>query len=221
MSGGPWVRQIELGPMQNFIYLVGDPLSREVAVVDPAWDVEAILAAARAEGKEVVAALLTHHHHDHINGLQPLAERVPGLVAWAQRAEIDFSPELQGFGSRIRPVDPGQEILVGGATIRCLHTPGHTPGAQCFHCSGSLFSGDTLFIRGCGRCDLPGGDPEVMYDSLTRVLGALPDETRLYPGHDYGPTPVSTLGDERRSNPYLLHEDRASFVAHRMQPRKS
>src|SRR5690606_17924103 len=153
-------------------------------------------------GKELVAAFLTHHHHDHINALEPLLQRLPGIRAYAQSAEIEFSPELEAFGEKIEGVSPGETIQVGELDVRCLHTPGHSPGAQCLLAQDSLFSGDTLFICGCGRCDLPGGDPRAMFDSLHRVLGVLPDETIVYPGHDYAERPTSTIHAEKRTNPY-------------------
>lgn len=214
-----YLQQLKLGPMDNFVYLFGDKASREVAVVDPAWDVDAILAAASRDGKEIVAALLTHHHHDHVNGVEPLLARRPGIRVYAQRTEIEFSPELQRFGPAITPVSPGEVLQIGAAKVRCIHTPGHTPGAQCFLCDGALLTGDTLFIGGCGRCDFAGGNPEQMFDSLHRVIGSLPPETAVYPGHDYADRPVSTIGDEKAHNPYFLRDDLASFVAFRMRPR--
>ena len=214
-----YIRQLKLGPMQNFVYLLGEAGSKEVAVVDPAWDVDAILAAAAADGKEIVAALLTHHHNDHINGVAPLLEKKSDIRVYAQRAEVEFSPVLQRFGRDITPVSPGETIEVGKARITCVHTPGHTPGSQCFHFDEALVSGDTLFIGGCGRCDMVGGDPERMFDSLHRVIGALPAGTALFPGHDYAERPVSTLAEEKAHNPYFLRGDLEAFVAYRMRPR--
>jgi len=216
-----YVRQLLLGPMQNFIYLVGAEDAREAAVIDPAWDVEAILRQAREDGREISAIFVTHHHRDHINGVAPLLERIPGLPVYAQAQEIDFSPALQAFGEALRPVEPDASLRVGGLEVRCIHTPGHTPGSHCLLAEGRLFSGDTLFICGCGRCDLPGGDPEQMFHSLHRVLGALPDETIVYPGHDYADRPVSTIGDEKRDNPYFQRKTLTDFVAFRMRPRQS
>jgi glyoxylase-like metal-dependent hydrolase (beta-lactamase superfamily II) len=106
-------------------------------------------------------------------------------------------------GSDIEGHAGGDEVGVGGVAIKLLHTPGHTPGSQCFLAGSRLVSGDTLFIGGCGRVDLPGGDAEQMYYSLTRVLGRLPGETRLYPGHNYSDKPVSTIAEEKRENYYL------------------
>jgi glyoxylase-like metal-dependent hydrolase (beta-lactamase superfamily II) len=102
-----------------------------------------------------------------------------------------------------RPVAPGETSAVGDVQVQCRHTPGHTPGSQCFHVRNRLVAGDTLFIQGCGRCDLPGGDPAALFHSLTRTLNALDDATVLYPGHNYAPTPTSTLADEKQHNPFL------------------
>ncbi len=214
-----YVRQLPLGPMQNFVYLLGAEGAREVAVVDPAWDVPAVLAAAARDGKEVVAALVTHHHFDHVNGLEELLEKRPSVRAYAQAAEVAFADYLRGFGDALSAVGPGDRVDVGPLAVTCVHTPGHTPGAQCFHAGSALFSGDTLFVGACGRCDFPGSSPEQLFDSLHRVLGALPGDTVLYPGHDYGPTPTATLEEEWRTNPYLVRGDLESFVRHRMRPR--
>lgn len=214
-----YVRQLLLGPMQNFIYLFGAEGAREVAVVDPAWDVDAILAAVEEDGKELAAIFVTHHHHDHVNGVVPVLERKPGLPVFAQAEEIDFAEVLRGFGEALRPVEPDERIHVGPLEVRCIHTPGHTPGSHCLLAEGRLFTGDTLFICGCGRCDFEGGDPRKMFHSLHGVLGALPDETVVYPGHDYADRPVSTMGDEKRDNPYFQRKTIEEFVAYRMRPR--
>lgn len=214
-----YVRQLLLGPMQNFIYLFGAEGAREVAVVDPAWDVDAIFRAAEEDGKEISAIVLTHHHHDHVNGVAPALARKPGIPVYAQSEEIAFSSVLQGFGEALRPVRPDESFTVGPLETRCIHTPGHTPGSHCLLAAGRLFTGDTLFICGCGRCDLEGGDPVKMYRSLHEVLGALPDETIVYPGHDYADRPVSTMGEEKRDNPYFQRKSVDEFVAYRMRPR--
>lgn len=204
--------------MQNFIYLVGAPESAEVAVVDPAWDVGAIFAAAERDGKRIAAAVASHHHFDHVNGLEDLLARAD-VPVYAQRAEVDFAEALQDLGSAVKPVGPGEVVKVGALELTLVHTPGHTPGSQCVHCRGALLSGDTVFVNACGRCDLPGGDPEAMFDSLHRVLGALPKDTVLYPGHDYGDVPVSSLEREREHNPYFRMAEQRAFVTHRMRPR--
>lgn len=219
MASEIYLRQLLIGPMQNFVYLVGAQGVPEVAVVDPAWDVDAIEAAARQDGKRIACALLSHCHGDHTNGVPDLLAR-GDIPIYAQKEEVDFSPDLRELGDALKPLAPGDEVRVGPLAIKALHTPGHTPGSQCFYCGGALVSGDTLFIKACGRCDLPGGNPEAMYRSLSQVLMKLPDETRLFPGHDYAEVPVSTLADEKRSNPYLGCADLASFVRYRMRPRR-
>jgi glyoxylase-like metal-dependent hydrolase (beta-lactamase superfamily II) len=213
-----YVRQLPLGPMKNFVYLVGAKDAAEVVVVDPAWDVPAIEAAAAADGKRVVGAFVSHCHGDHINGLPELLSR-HDVPVWCQKAELDFSPELQRVRDAVKPLGAGDTLQVGPLTLKALHTPGHTPGSQCLSVGDALVSGDTLFINGCGRCDLKGGNPEDMYRSISQVLQRLRDETRLLPGHDYANVPVLELGRVKASNPYFQLHDLQSFVAFRMRPR--
>jgi hydroxyacylglutathione hydrolase len=213
-----YVRQLTYGPMKNFIHLVGAEGSPEVAVIDPAWNVPALLEEVAREGKRIAAVVLTHSHEDHVNGVPALLQAVD-VPVYAQQAEIDFNDRLQDFAGALKPVGPGDRVKVGPLELTFIHTPGHTPGSQCLHCGGALFAGDTLFVDHCGRCDFPGSDVAKMFESLHRVLGALPDETSLYPGHDYGAVPVSTLARERKLNPYLLRTDLKSFSDYRLRPR--
>jgi hydroxyacylglutathione hydrolase len=215
-----YVRQLKLGPMDNFVYLVGPKDSPEVLVVDPAWDVPAIEKALEEDGKRLVGAFVSHCHGDHTNGLPELLSR-HDVPVYAQRAEVDFSADLRALaGGALRPLGPGDSLTVGGRGFQALHTPGHTPGSHCLLAQDALVSGDTVFINGCGRCDLRGGDPEAMYRSLSQVLLKVPDSTRLFPGHDYADRPVAPLGDVRQHNPYFAFPDVASFVAYRMRPRR-
>ena len=202
-----YLRQMELGPMQNFVYLVGDRETGKCVVVDPAWEIETIVRAAEADGMRITGALVTHTHQDHVGGhlfvtdipgVADLLERLPAKV-YVHAAEREF---LKGFGSDLVKVEAGTELPVGRLTVTFIHTPGHTPGSQCFLVDGRLISGDTLFIGACGRTDLPGGDPTEMHRSLTQRLAKLPDETVLFPGHNYG-GPASTIGDEKRQNPFM------------------
>jgi glyoxylase-like metal-dependent hydrolase (beta-lactamase superfamily II) len=217
---GLYLRLLALGPMRNFVTLVGSASSTDTAVVDPAWDVDAILAAAVEDGRTLTHALVTHRHADHTNGLAPLLERV-AVKAVVHEADAPAVADEVPPGHLHRATD-GDVPLVGDLPVTCVHTPGHTPGSQCFVLATTppvVIAGDTLFVGACGRCDLPGGDVQAMFRSLHRVLAALPDETVLVPGHDYGDRPVSTLGHERRTNPYLLATDESSFVARRSGPR--
>lgn len=209
MTGRPlYLKQLELGPMQNFIYLLGDPATRDAAVVDPGWEVPRILEAAQEDGYRVTHAFVTHGHFDHVMGLGELLDTVD-VPVYVHR---DEAPSLEIPPSNLKPVSSGEVIRVGGVPVTLIHTPGHTPGSQCLLVDDRLLSGDTLFIRGCGRCDLPGGDPKALFESLSNTLKKLDDRTVLYPGHHYAPLPTSTLGDEKRENPFLQMETLEQFL---------
>ncbi len=216
MANQIYLKQMELGPMQNFVYLVGDPATRQCVVVDPAWEIETIVDTAQRDDMAIVGALLTHTHPDHvgghlfgmdISGVAELLEKIKAKV-YVHKAEREF---LKGFGSDLVKVDANDTLQVGQLTITFIHTPGHTPGSQCFLVEDRLISGDTLFIGSCGRTDLPGSDSTEMYYSLTRRLSKLPDETILLPGHNYGGT-SSTLGKEKRTNPFLQFISLGDFL---------
>lgn len=199
------------GQMANFMYLIGDREKRECVIVDPAWDVQGLVDAASADDMKVVGALVTHYHPDHVGGhifgidIQGLAklQEINPVKIWVHKEEADGVKQITGVSdSDLVKVDNGDRMTVGDIDVQFVHTPGHTPGSQCFLVGDRLVSGDTLFIQGCGRVDLPGGDPEQMYYSLTQRLANLPAETVLFPGHAYGGR-ESTLGAEREQNPYL------------------
>jgi glyoxylase-like metal-dependent hydrolase (beta-lactamase superfamily II) len=210
-----YLRRLLVGVMQNYVYLVGSRAKRECLVVDPAWkawNVDAILREAEKDGMKVVGALATHYHPDHVGG-DLFGHSIEGVARLLERLDVPVhvnEHERSGV-AQITGVPEGQliahsagdEVAVGDVKLKLLHTPGHTPGSQCFLAHGHLISGDTLFFRGCGRTDLPGGDPEQMWRSFENVLKRLPDGTQLHPGHQYGPVDASTLGEERRENPYL------------------
>jgi glyoxylase-like metal-dependent hydrolase (beta-lactamase superfamily II) len=215
-----YLKQLELGPMQNFVYLVGDAAARECVVVDPAWEIDTFVDTARADDMRLVGALVTHTHQDHVGGSLEswgMPGRIPGveellgrvaLKVYVHKAEREF---LKGFGSDLVKVDNHDTLQVGRLTLTFMHTPGHTPGSQCFLVDGRLVSGDTLFIGSCGRTDLPGSDPAEMYYSLTQRLAALPDDTVLLPGHNYGGA-ASTLGEEKRQNPFMRFPSLGDFL---------
>lgn len=211
MNPSFYLKQMELGPMENYVYLVGDRNSREVLVVDPAWNVDAIFQAARKDEMNVRGALITHTHFDHVNGLEALLQKTDGVVYIHQNE----ANALKGMQSNVKKISGGENIKIGAVEITFLHTPGHTPGSQCFLVESNLISGDTLFINACGRCDLPGGNPEQMYESLTR-LADLDDSVVLYPGHNYAESPTSTIGEEKRSNPYMQSGNLQDFLKYRM-----
>lgn len=206
-----------VGEMANFAYLIGSRATGEALLVDPAWNVDALLDRAEGEGLRVVGALATHYHPDHvggeifgirIEGLAKLLERAP-VPIHVNREEAEGVRHVTGASPSDLVLHAGGDVLeLGALRLRFLHTPGHTPGSQCFLVQESrrppiLVSGDTLFLDSCGRVDLPGGDPEALYRSLNQVLRRLPDETLLFPGHRYAPKPSSTLGEQKRTNPFL------------------
>ena len=195
--------------MANFVYLIGSRESGECWVVDPAWDVDGLLAVAEADGMKVRGALATHYHPDHVGGdlfgtevegISHLLERV-GVKVWVQRDEAEWVKKMTAVSDDdLELVEGGDTIRTGDVELSFLHTPGHSPGSQCFLVRDRLISGDTLFLQGCGRTDLPGADPEAMYRSLTGPLAELPDGTVLYPGHHYGERPSATMEEQRREN---------------------
>jgi hydroxyacylglutathione hydrolase len=207
------LKQAEIGPMMNFIYLIGCSETREAAVVDPAWDVPAILRLAQQADLNIKYILVTHGHPDHVNGLEPLLKATDARI-YIQSDEADYMREIaRSFGmstefmthrsGNFQKVSDGDRILVGKLPVRFLHTPGHTPGSQCFLVEGCLVSGDTLFVDACGRVDMPGGEPEKMWQTLNQKLRALDDNTILFPGHNYGDRPTSTIGEQKKTNPYM------------------
>ena len=220
------VEQIQIGPMANFTYLVGSRSTREVAVVDPAWDIDALLERIDAQGYTLSAALVTHYHQDHvggeifghsIEGLSRLLERKP-MPVHVNQHEAEGLLQVTGISdSDLVRHASGDTVELGGVTVRLVHTPGHTPGSQCFLVeerdqAGRLVSGDTLFLNGCGRVDLPGSDPRAMFESL-ETLKRMPDETVLYPGHLYSPEGHDALGEQKRTNPYLRAASVETFLS--------
>jgi glyoxylase-like metal-dependent hydrolase (beta-lactamase superfamily II) len=209
------VEQIQIGPMQNFAYIIGDRITREVVVIDPAWDIDGLLKLIAERDYQLTGALVTHYHPDHcggsfgqntVEGVSRLLEHV-SLPVYAHELEADGVRRVTGISEQdIKKVTSGDKLMVGDIDIEFLHTPGHTPGSQCFRVKNTLVSGDTLFIDGCGRVDLPGSDTEDMFRSLQR-LASLPDDTLLLPGHNYSAVPHATLGETKLTNTYLKIKD--------------
>lgn len=195
-----YIKQLEVGLMQNFNYLIGDPETRECAYVDPAWEVDRLLKMAVEDGYQIKKILLTHKHFDHIEGVEEVVKKTGAAVF----IHPDDAEDLQG----VAPLTFSKEFKVGHLNVTALHTPGHTPGSTCYLVKDPesavehLFTGDTLFQGNCGRSDLPGGDPKILYKSLME-LKTLDPSTKVYPGHDYGSKPVTTIGYEKQHNPTL------------------
>jgi glyoxylase-like metal-dependent hydrolase (beta-lactamase superfamily II) len=194
--------------MMNFVYLVGDRETGEAVAIDPAYAPGEILDLLAADGMRLTGVLATHYHPDHVGGdmmgfsivgISQLLE-LADVPIHVQRDEVPLVSAVTGVTDALVGHDSGDIVTVGSVPIELVHTPGHTPGSQCFMVDGNLVAGDTLFLEGCGRTDLPGGDPEQMYLSLTQRLAKVPDDTVLYPGHLYSADPSATMGETRARN---------------------
>lgn len=232
MTSRPVLRQLLAGrdfavgddlakQMANYVYVVVDDERREALLVDPAYAPLELLGLLEAEGLALTGVLLTHYHADHAGG--PLgSSRLAGIAELLERVQVpvhvheDERPWIERTtgvaGSSLVGHSSGDIVQVGRHQITCLHTPGHTPGSQCLLVGGSVVTGDTLFLSGCGRTDLPGGDARALYDSLFHRLGALPASTVVLPGHDYSPRPSATLAEVRAANAVLADVDEDTWV---------
>ena len=203
-----YLKQLEVGMMKNFNYLIGDPATHECAWVDPAWEVDRLLKIAKADGYQVKKILLTHNHFDHVGGVEELV-KATGAVVYIHP---DDEPPIIKMASKIIPATPGLEFKIGNLKVTAIHTPGHTPGSTCYLIDDRhLVTGDTLFQGNCGRCDLPGGRPKKFFESLPQ-LRSLDAATKVYPGHDYGRVPVTTIGYEKEHNPTMQAKYFREFV---------
>lgn len=187
--------------MKNFSYLFGCDETKEAAVVDPAFDQEIILEQARSEGLKITYIFTTHSHHDHVGGHQTMLDKTGAKVVAHQLAadeirKIDIPVEIV--------VEDQDEVHVGKIMVKIIHTPGHTKGGICLLVHGAkLITGDTLFVGDCGRTDLPGGSSKELFESIHGKLMRLDDAVEVYPGHDYGDRPFSTIGQEKKNNPAM------------------
>ena len=199
--------------MVNFVYLIGDRETGESVIVDPAYDIDALLEILEEDGMQCSGVLATHYHPDHVGGsmmgydiigVKELLEHV-SVPIHAQKEEAEFITKVTGIESKdVMEHSSGDIVTVGEIKIELIHTPGHTPGSQCFLVENRLVAGDTLFLEGCGRTDLPGGDPAALYDSLHNRLSKVPDEATLFPGHLYSPEPMALMGQTRQQNYVFL-----------------
>ncbi|HVW33522.1 MAG TPA: MBL fold metallo-hydrolase [Acidimicrobiia bacterium] len=194
--------------MLNFVYLIGDRETGEAVAVDPAYAPGDVIDTLAADGMRLTGVLATHYHPDHVGG-EMMGFSLAGVADLLERAEVpihvqrdeaDFVTAVTGVSDALALHDSGDVVTVGSVPIELIHTPGHTPGSQCFLVDGKLVAGDTLFLEGCGRTDLPGGDPEQMWFSLHQRLAKVPDDAVLYPGHLYSADPSASLGETRARN---------------------
>jgi glyoxylase-like metal-dependent hydrolase (beta-lactamase superfamily II) len=235
LAGHLRVHCLALGPMDNLVYVIEDTATGSAAVVDPGWDAAAVITLTRRRGLQLTDVFLTHAHDDHVNALPGLLRHVAPRVhiaaveaaAW-QRAVRD--PALQDKPANrqaevwctpppkhLERHPDGARIAFGSAQLELLHTPGHSPGSACYRFDDCLFTGDTLFVYGCGRCDLPGSDIRAMHRSLRRLASEIPGRTRILPGHHYAGPLLSSMAEQRRANPFLHFAETEAFVAFRSE----
>jgi len=201
-------RQVPVGAFKNFAYLLGDDKARVAAIVDPAWEIDKLLKLCEDQGLRVQYVINTHSHNDHVQGNDATVERTGAKIVMHEKANLPKDTAVRD----------GDVINVGSVQIKVLHTPGHCPDHICLLLEGKVLTGDTLFVGECGRTDLPGGNSSDLYDSLFGKLLRLDDEIEVYPGHDYGPKPSSTIGYERVNNYTLKKRTREEFIKFMAEP---
>lgn len=189
--------------MANFCYLLGDPRTGKAAVVDPSFDARPVQRFASESALTIEIILVTHHHPDHIHDVKRLADETGAKV---------FAHRVSNV-AKDAPLDDGDFVQVGGVRVKAIHTPGHSPDSMCYLARNRIWTGDTLFIGECGRVDLPGGSAAQLWESFFTKLVHLPDELVVFPGHNYGPAPSDTLGNQKRTNYTLQPRTKAEFVA--------
>lgn len=199
------IKQIMVGPMMNYAYLVGDKATKKAAIIDPGWDGAKLIEEAKEAGLDVTHILATHTHFDHANEVPALADKL-GAKVYVHQSEAHAFKNLPN----IIEINEGDLIKVGNLEFKVMHAPGHTNGSVCFIIDSAIFTGDTLFVDGIGRTDLEGGDTEEMFKSLAR-LRELPDKMIVFPGHHYGPSPTATMGEQKKTNPYLKSSSLSDF----------
>ncbi|ABK78222.1 Zn-dependent hydrolase [Cenarchaeum symbiosum A] len=197
------VHQLPVGQMQNFCYVVSDEETGKCAVIDPSWDLDTVMETVTRNGLSAEYVINTHHHFDHTVGNEAIAGRTGARIIQHEESELKHDITVRD----------GSEIRIGSTMLSVLHTPGHSRDSICLVGDGKIFTGDTLFVGSCGRVDLPGGSARDLYGSIFGVLYRLDDSLVVYCGHDYGTSPVSTLGDEKKSNPVMRRVGEEQFVA--------
>jgi len=223
LAGRDFARGDQLArQMVNFAYLVGDRETGEAVVVDPAYDVAGLLDVLAADDMRLVGALVTHYHPDHVGGSMA-GFSIEGVHELLDLAHVPVHVQADEREWVAKVTDTGDDdlvthtsgdiVTVGAIPIELIHTPGHTPGSQCFLVDNRLVAGDTLFLEGCGRTDLPGGDPRALYESLTQKLAKVPDDAVLFPGHLYSVEPSATMGETRKWNYVFRPRTEAEWLA--------
>jgi glyoxylase-like metal-dependent hydrolase (beta-lactamase superfamily II) len=207
-----FVKQIQVSAMAVFAYLVGDQITGDALVIDPAADIKGIIAEAKKNNLRINYIVNTHGHVDHISGNTEMQKETGAkiIVHGDDAIMLTHTPAmiLRMFGAKASPpadilVKDGDTISVGNVELKVIHTPGHSPGGISLYTPGYVFTGDTLFVEAVGRTDLPGGSWQTMLKAIKEKLFCLPDDTKVMPGHNYGRMPTSTIGHEKTCNPFV------------------
>lgn len=199
----PAVLQIAVGQMANFTYIVADEENGEAAVIDPSWDLDKIFQTLKKNNWRTKYIINTHTHFDHVIGNEQMAELTGAKIVQHKNSQLE----------KDIAVSDGDTIEIGSIRLRVLYTPGHSKDSICLLLDDQfIFTGDTLFVGNCGRVDLPGSDAKEMYDSLFNRLAKLDENLILYPGHNYGPTSISTIGHEKKTNSVLQPRPKQEFL---------
>lgn len=201
-------KQVPVGTFQNFAYIIGDERMRVAAIVDPAWETDKLLKLCEDLGLKASFVINTHSHQDHTQGNEQTASQTGAKIVMHEKAS----------SRKDIAVKDGNVVEVGSVKVKVIHTPGHCPDSICLLVDGKLLTGDTLFVGECGRTDLPGGSASQMYDSLFNKILPLQDNIEVYPGHDYGPSPSSTIGHERKNNYTLKPRTKEEFIQFMAEP---
>lgn len=205
-----FIKQLQVGHMAVFAYLVGDTVTGDALVIDPADNAQEIIAVAKQNKLQINYIINTHGHVDHIGGNAEMQKLTGAKIIVHEDDAIMLTSTpammLKMFGAKQSPpadilVKDGMIISAGNIELKVIHTPGHSPGGICLYTPGYVFTGDTLFVEAVGRTDLPGGSWQIMYNSIQTKLFTLPDDTKVMPGHNYGRTLTSTIGHEKKHNP--------------------
>lgn len=206
------IKTFDVGPMANIIYIITDNKSKESAIIDPAWDMSEVYKYIAENNLILKKILLTHSHHDHINAIDEILISHDLEIHINKKEKVFWKKEYDSFVIN----HGGDTIKLGETEIRSLHTPGHTPGSTCYHIGDDLIAGDTLFVFGCGRCDLHGGNPEEMFNTLKDIKMSLDPKTIILPGHNYSIKRESTLQEEIQGNPFMKFNNLNKFIDYRM-----
>ena len=196
------VLQIPVGQMANFCYIIADEETDEAAVIDPSWDLDEVFSALKKNGWTAKYVINTHSHFDHVLGNEQVAKVTGAKIVQHKASQLD----------KDIAISEGDVIKVGSIEIKVVHTPGHSKDSVCLMTDGIVFTGDTLFVGNCGRVDLPGSDPKEMYHSLFEKVARLDEKLVMYPGHNYGAAPTSTIGHEKKFNYVLQPRTEQEFL---------